>query len=154
MTVREFAERVLFGATLEEKLAPPGAGTVDEGRGPAIGTPEAPGRPEGLALRSDRGRAEFPGRAGIEDEAKRGRLLHFFANHELLATELMALVLLKFPDAPGEFRAGILRTLQEEQMHTKLYLKRMAECGVRFGDLPVNGFSGRRWRPCPPRWTT
>lgn len=25
-------------------------------------------------------------------------------------------------------------------MHTKLYLKRMADCGVEFGDLPVNGF--------------
>ena len=52
----------------------------------------------------------------------------------------MALVLLKFPEAPPEFRSGVLRTLKEEQMHTKLYLKRMAECGVDFGDLPVNGF--------------
>ena len=54
-----------------------------------------------------------------------GRLLHFFANHELLATELMALVLLKFPDAPAAFRKGVLETLKDEQEHTRLYIERM-----------------------------
>ena len=85
-------------------------------------------------------RANIPGSHELKDDAHRGRLLHFFANHELLATELMALVLLKFPDAPKEFRAGIVKTLKEEQMHTKLYMKRMGECGVSFGDQPLNGF--------------
>lgn len=149
MTVREFAERVLFGTTLEEKLAPPSSGIIDEARGKGIETPERPGRPEDLTLQRDGVRAEFPGTRGIEDDAQRGQLLHFFANHELLATELMALVLLKFPEAPDEFRAGILQTLKEEQMHTKLYLKRMADCGVHFGDLPVNGFFWKAVAPMP-----
>ena len=140
MKVREIAERILFGTTLEEKLAPPPPGVSDDDRGGPITTPEAPVRPEELRLRRDGVRAEFPGTVGLEDEEQRGRLLHFFANHELLATELMALVLLKFPEAPAEFRAGVLQTMKEEQMHTKLYLKRMADCGVEFGDLPVNGF--------------
>lgn len=140
MMVREIAERILFGTTLEEKLAPPPPGVSDENRGDPITTPEAPGRPEELRLRRDGVRAEFPGTVGLENEEQRGRLLHFFANHELLATELMALVLLKFPEAPAEFRAGVLQTMKEEQMHTKLYMKRMADCGVKFGDLPVNGF--------------
>ncbi|MBK1828350.1 DUF455 family protein [Haloferula rosea] len=140
-TVREFAERVLFGETLADKLAPPpAAGLEDLARGPALVTPEGPGRPRELRLDPDGVRAEFPGVARIEDEGERGRLLHFFANHELLATELMALVLLKFPDAPAEFRAGVLKTLKEEQMHTKLYMRRMEACGVEFGELPVNGF--------------
>ncbi len=140
MTFREVAERALFATSLEEKLAPPPAGLLDEDRGRAICAPDRPGRPENLALRQDGVRAAFPGATGIEDNAHCGKLLHFFANHELLATELMALVLLKFPDAPAEFRAGVLRTLREEQVHTRLYLKRMAECGVQFGDFPVNGF--------------
>ena len=106
MTVREVAERILFGTTLEEKLAPPPAGTVDEARGSALVTPERPGRPEELMLQREGVRAEFPGTTGIEDDAQRGRLLHFFANHELLATELMALVLLKFPEAPAGFQIG------------------------------------------------
>jgi len=139
-SVREFAERVLFSESLEEKLAPPEAGVVDEAQGSAIALPEAPGRPAELRLTPRGVRAGFPGVARIGDERERGRLLHFFANHELLATELMALVLLRFPEAPAEFRAGVLRTLREEQMHTKLYLRRMASCGVDFGELPVNGF--------------
>ena len=121
--VREIAERILFGTTLEEKLTPPPPEVGDEQRGEAIAVPRSPSRPKGLELRSDGVRAEFPGTVGIEDEKQRGKLLHFFANHELLATELMALVLLKFPEAPPEFRSGVLRTLKEEQMHTKLYLK-------------------------------
>ena len=140
MTVRDFAERVLFGTSLEEKLGPPPAGITDQNRGNALIAPEVPSRPRGLELRQDGTRADFPGMSGIEDDHQRGRLLHFFANHELLATELMALVLLKFPDAPTEFRAGILSTLKEEQIHTKMYLGRMAQCGVEFGELPVNGF--------------
>jgi len=140
-TVREFAERVLFGESLADKLAPPPSGGLEDvARGSALATPAGPGRPLELKLDPQGIRAEFPGVARIEDERERGRLLHFFANHELLATELMALVLLKFPEAPAEFRAGVLKTLKEEQMHTKLYMRRMEACGVDFGELPVNGF--------------
>lgn len=140
-TVRQFAEKVLFGESLADKLAPPpAAGLEDVARGPAMEAPWMPGRPQALRLQKDGVRVDFPGAAHLEDERERGRLLHFFANHELLATELMALVLLKFPDAPAEFRAGVLKTLKEEQMHTKLYLRRMEACGVDFGELPVNGF--------------
>ena len=73
----------------------------------------------------------------LENEYARGQLLHFLANHELLATELMALVLLKFPEAPRAFRQGILVTLQEEQEHTRMYMRRMKECGVELGSHPL-----------------
>ncbi len=140
MQIQEFAERVLLSTTLEDKLTPPPADLTDTRPGTAISTPPAPGRPESLTFQPDGIRAEVPSFYELKDDAHRGRLLHFFANHELLATELMALVLLKFPDAPKEFRAGIVKTLKEEQMHTKLYMKRMDECGVTFGDQPLNGF--------------
>ena len=74
-------------------------------------------------------------------------MLHFFANHELLATELMALVLLKFPEAPPAFRRGVLATLKDEQEHTRLYLERMKACGIEFGELPVSGWF---WRCVAP----
>jgi uncharacterized ferritin-like protein (DUF455 family) len=83
----------------------------------------------------------------LEQKEERGRLLHFFANHELLATELMALVLLKFPDAPATFRKGVLQTLKDEQEHTRLYLARMKACGIEFGALPVSGYF---WRCVAP----
>ncbi|MCZ6673692.1 MAG: DUF455 family protein, partial [Verrucomicrobia bacterium] len=81
-----------------------------------------------------------PSNAKLIDEKERGRLLHFFGNHELLATELMALALLKFPEAPASFRQGVLETLKEEQIHTKLYIHRMKQCGVDFGELPLSDY--------------
>ena len=147
MELREFAEQILFGTTLAEKLATPEVIT-DERPGTALVTPDAPGRPAQLQFKPHAaGKSEFPGLHRLEDVSERGKLLHFFGNHELLATELMALVLLKFPDAPAAFRKGVLRTLQEEQEHTRLYIERMRGCGVEFGELPVSGYF---WRCVSP----
>ena len=142
MELRAFAERVLFSESLEEKLALPGTIT-DECPGVALITPESPGRPAELKMAARGERAELPAEHELEREEPRAVLLHFFANHELLATELMALVLLRFPEAPTAFRRGVLQTLKDEQEHTRLYMERMARCGVAFGDLPVNGFFWR-----------
>jgi uncharacterized ferritin-like protein (DUF455 family) len=143
MELREFAERVLFATTLEEKLLRP-SDITDERPGTALITPSAPGRPAELQFKvTGTARDSFPGTKNLEQESERGRLLHFFANHELLATELMALVLLKFPDAPAAFRKGVLQTLKDEQEHAQLYLARMKECGVHFGELPVSGYFWR-----------
>ncbi len=143
MELREFAERVLFATSLEEKLQTPD-GVTDEQPGPAIVTPAAPGRPRELNFKpTGSARGEFPGPRHLEQAHERGRLLHFFANHELLATELMALVLLKFPDAPAAFRKGVFETLKDEQEHTRLYLDRMRGCGIEFGSIPVSGYFWR-----------
>jgi len=116
MELRELAEQILFATTLEEKLHAPEIIT-DEHPGPALVTPAAPGRPANLMFKAHGtgDKSEFPGLHQLEKDHERGKLLHFFGNHELLATELMALVLLKFPDAPAAFRRGVLRTLQDEQ---------------------------------------
>jgi len=143
MELREFAERVLFATSLEEKLQRP-SNLTDEQPGPALASPAAPGRPPELQFKAaGAARDSFPGTRRLENERERGQLLHFFANHELLATELMALVLLKFPEAPPAFRNGVLRTLQDEQEHTRLYLQRMQDCGIQFGELPVSGYFWR-----------
>jgi len=143
MELRELAERVLFATTLEEKLRCP-AGITDEQPGRALATPTMPGRPRELVFKATgTARGEFPGTQHLEQERERGRLLHFFANHELLATELMALVLLKFPDAPAAFRKGVLETLKDEQQHTRWYVERMKASGIHFGELPVSGYFWR-----------
>jgi uncharacterized ferritin-like protein (DUF455 family) len=143
MELRDFAEQVLFATTLEEKLRCP-ADITDERPGPAHAAPEAPGRPAELHFKpAGSGAGEFHGLHRLEQSAERGKLLHFFANHELLATELMALVLLRFPDAPAAFRRGVLQTLKDEQEHTRLYVTRMRACGIEFGELPVSGYFWR-----------
>lgn len=147
MELCEFAGRVLFATTLEEKLQCPDVIT-DQRPSPAILSPNAPGRPGQLRFKPHgSARGDFPGLHRLEQERERGKLLHFFANHELLATELMALVLLKFPDAPAAFRKGVLQTLKDEQEHTRLYLERMKSCGIEFGELPVSGYF---WRCVAP----
>src|SRR5262245_34699840 len=143
MELRDFAEQILFATTLDEKLRCPE--TISDARpGSPLLAPEAPGRPPELRFKPARsGKADFPGTQHLDREQERGRLLHFFANHELLATELMALVLLKFPEAPSSFRRGVFQTLKDEQVHTRLYLQRMAACGIQFGELPVSGYFWR-----------
>lgn len=143
MELRDFAERILFATTLEQKLQCEEVIT-DECPGLPLTTPETPGRPAALRFRSQgSARADFPGVQRLEKERERGRLLHFFGNHELLATELMALALLKFPAAPAAFRRGLLNTLKDEQRHTRLYMERMEQCGIEFGELPVSGYFWR-----------
>ena len=138
-TISEFAQRVLMSDSLEEKLThAPGHLILDPPSKETIAIPDTPGRPSHLLPSSNDGRSPFPSTHQIEDEEQRAILLHFFANHELLAVELMALALLKFPDAPDSFRKGVLHTLKEEQNHTRWYLKRMEECGVKFGDYHLS----------------
>lgn len=144
MELRELAERVLFATTLEDKLRCP-AEITDEQPGSALAAPALPGRPAELAFKpgGTAGKSAFPGLRQLGNEHERGRLLHFFANHELLATELMALVLLRFPDAPAAFRRDVLQTLRDEQEHTRWYVERMRACGIAFGELPVSGYFWR-----------
>jgi len=147
MELRDFAEQVLFATTLNDKLQSPSVVT-DDRPGPALLTPKAPGRPTELRFKAQgSGKADFPGVHRLDQEHERGRLLHFFANHELLATELMALALLRFPEAPAAFRRGIWQTLKDEQLHTRLYVQRMQQCGIQFGEIPVSGYF---WRSVSP----
>src|SRR5690242_19621934 len=132
MELRQLAEQIVFAGTLQEKLWCPGA-ISDEQPGKPIAAPPAPGRPGTLQFKAQgSAQKDFPGLHRLENEKERGRLLHFFANHELLATELMALVLLKFPEAPVVFRRGVFQTLKDEQLHTRLYLREMERYGIDF----------------------
>ena len=140
MQIREFAERILHGTTLEEKLLTP-EDLRDDVRGAALVDAPAPARPRGLEFTgSARARAAFPRGRALESDKGRGQALHFFANHELLALELMALALLRFPEAPPTFRRRLVQTMGDEQRHMGLYLGRMEELGVELGEIPLNSF--------------
>lgn len=73
----------------------------------------------------------------LANQDKRAVCLHRFAGHELLAVEIMAFALLKYTDAPKNFRRAVAHTLIEEQEHVRLYLKELHRLGVGFGDLPL-----------------
>ena len=135
MEIRDFAHTVVTTEDLTRKLAAPPAGLTDEEPGPPLRI-ERPGRPPELRFQ----RVEVPSIAGMPDPAQRPRILHALANPELQAAELFAWALLAFPDAPKDFRQGLLRILADEQRHTRMYIARVEDAGARFGDYPVNGY--------------
>ena len=151
MEIRQFAEQVLFGTRWEDKLVALDL-YEDHAPGAGIATPNAPGRPPGLGLDEwhHREKLRFRDVRHFHSEKERGLVLHFFANHELLALELMALALLKFPQAPEKFRRGLVQTLKDEQEHVRLYQQRMQAIGVEFGQIPVGDFF---WKAIGPMET-
>lgn len=82
----------------------------------------------------------MPRGEALADPRKRAVAHHIMANHELQALEVMAFVVCAFPEAPAEFRGGIVKIMADEQRHTRLHVERMEELGRNFGDLPVNGY--------------
>ena len=137
----ELLKEILLGGTLAHKLQ--GRGIPFEKlnfnlEGQWGEVLDSPGR-EGVLKPGRRASSAFPKHAEImKHQHARGRLLHYFANHELLAIETMAYVLLRFPEAPESFRKGVFRILQEEQSHFSSYLERMNDYGVEFGSVPLN----------------
>lgn len=86
--------------------------------------------------------AKFP-KGHFHEVEKKAMALHSFANHELLAIEMMACALLLYPHENEEqkkFKMGVLGSLIDEQKHFKLYVKRLNELGYEFGDFPLNDF--------------
>tara|TARA_B100000609_G_scaffold175108_1_gene152221 strand:+ start:50620 stop:51441 length:822 start_codon:yes stop_codon:yes gene_type:complete len=146
MEIREFAERIFFSDTLEGKLDNP-AGEVnpqtrvpelsDLSPGEAIAW-QQPARAPGIRVAPKKKRKKVPHPDALHQKEMRIRCLHAFANHELMALEMMAWALLAYPDAPKLFRKGLVRIILDEQLHLQMYMDQIAALGAKFGDLPLN----------------
>lgn len=139
MEIRAFAEQILLSSDLGEKLWSP-AQFSDESPGQSIEVPSAPGRPRDIPLFHSKTPHSAPTPAGLVSEDTRGLALHSFAHHELQAFELMALALLRWPDAPKGFRKGLAHIICDEQKHFRLYKDRAEEYGCALGDVGVGHF--------------
>src|SRR3989338_1902699 len=135
MELREWALRILSADTLEEKLLSP-AVLTDESPGAPLVFNE-PTRPAHMQFNKRKKEEKLPPFQNHGSEENRAICLHRFAGHELLAVEIMAHALTAFPNAPQAFRRGVAHTLKEEQGHVRLYIDRMGEMGLRFGELPL-----------------
>lgn len=124
---------------LDEKLALPAGPLTDECPGPAY-RHVVPARPVELVFCGRRESPAMPHPNTLADPRRRAIAHHIMANHELQAVEVMAFVLRAFPEAPVEFRAGLVRIMADEQRHTRLHLERLAALGLRFGEIRVNGY--------------
>ena len=136
--INSFCERILNGRALEDKLECPEKIILAPYNSPEY-FPEYPGRPDELGFNRKKS-MKLPSVHMLDSARNRGILMHFFLNHELLALELMALTLLKFPELPDSFKRGMIKTMKEEQEHARLYIDRMKQMGVQLGDVYVNSF--------------
>jgi uncharacterized ferritin-like protein (DUF455 family) len=139
MEIRAFAELVLYSDDLSHKTTRVADSLTDDSPGAAIRVAE-PTRPENLQFAARRSAPAMPKAESLKDLRKRAIAHHVMANHELQALEVMAMVLLAFPDAPAEFRMGLAHVMFDEQRHTRMHVQRCEELGIRFGDFPVNGW--------------
>ena len=142
-TLREFCLELLQRGSLSAKLAPPSGEIRDIDRGPARAI-ERPTRAPGLKMKSGAGRLPSP--RDLHDPAARAICLARFAHHELMAVELFAWALLRWPEMPTELRRGLLQVLGEEQDHCRLYLARLEAHG---SGLPEHDLSDYFWKQVP-----
>lgn len=137
MEIREFAERILLSECLNEKLRRAEMPFTDDRPGESW-RPEAPHRPANLQFAARRQAPPMPKPGAFADPVKRAVAHHIMANHELQACEVMAFVLVAFPESPPDFRLGLAKIIDDEQRHTRMHMQRATDLGIEFGDLPVN----------------
>jgi len=130
-TVRDYCRAILECGDLAGKLRPPrradGGALSDDAPGPPLAI-DRPARCPQLALGSGGGALPRPGEL-CKPEA-RVRCLARFAHHELMAVELFAWALLRWPELPEALRQGFLAALADEQRHAQLYLERLDAHGA------------------------
>jgi uncharacterized ferritin-like protein (DUF455 family) len=146
-TVRAFCLRLLERGDLETKLAPPaqadGSPLRDDDPGPAVCV-DRPARDPALAM--SEGVGPLPRPAELREPEARARCLARFAHHELMAAELLAWALLRWPGLPAELRRGWVGVLSEEQKHCRLYRDRLRALG---SDLHEHVLSDYFWKNAP-----
>lgn len=143
MKTSELARHILFNGDLESKLIE--IGSLDfEPTKECLEIPKMPERFKSISFSNKN--MKFP-KGNLYEVEKKAMALHSFANHELLAIEMMAAALAIYPHHTPElkrFKQGVLSSLKDEQKHFKLYQKRLNELGYEFGDFPISDFFWRQ----------
>jgi uncharacterized ferritin-like protein (DUF455 family) len=145
MEVVELAEHILKGQNLEDKLI-----SVQEPFSFSISPKSLPSQPgRNAKLKFSNQALKFPKKGALATQQNKAIALHSFANHELLAIEMMAAALMIFPHQTQDqikVKKLIYKNLQDEQKHFQLYVQRLSELGYEFGDFPLNDFF---WKQMP-----
>jgi uncharacterized ferritin-like protein (DUF455 family) len=133
-TINEYCYFLLKAGTLQDKLTPPPVDLLDTPM--SLELPEKPAREPKISFSNEK--SKIPRLEHLNQPTNRAIAIHHFANHELLAIEIFAYAILRFQNIPSTNRLDLFRTLQEEQKHLRLYIQRMNELGIGFGDRPLN----------------
>jgi uncharacterized ferritin-like protein (DUF455 family) len=143
----DFARKILSGTTLEDKYCDI---QFDWDEWKDFSLPPQPGRSGSIIFAEKKGK--FPKAKNLNENQNKAMAIHSFANHELLAIEMMAAALLVYPHKTDEdirFKKGIVVALKDEQKHLALYVQRLNELGFEFGDFSLNDFFWRQMEKLP-----
>lgn len=141
MNINDYAQTLLLGPSLKEKLL--GSNEISdfslENR--VLDLPKFPGRNDQIAFSDIQ--LKFPKKTALKNADKKAQAIHAFANHELLAIEMMAAFILCVPHQNAQeekAKKAVVKTICDEQKHLKLYINRLHSLGYEFGDFPLNSF--------------
>ncbi len=138
MSPFDYCKNILIADEVSEKLLPFTGDFERESKSRGSFKVDQPSRAIRFAFSQEQ--IKFPKSNSLKVIEQRGKALHFFANHELLAIEMMAQAVCQFRDMPLRIVRSLMGTIAEEQKHFKLYESRMNDFGVEFGDFPLNAF--------------
>jgi uncharacterized ferritin-like protein (DUF455 family) len=156
-TAEGWARAYLQATCLADKFAPLAWRTLAleanvTGGGPDIGETQAllfalregggPARPTELQAQTRKVKAKKGSQ--LQAPAARAELFHRFLHHELQAAELFAWAILRFPDAPADFKRGLLRIASDEIRHMSLYRGHLQALGYDFGAFPIRDWFWQR----------
>lgn len=105
-----------------------------------------PGRPEQLKTTSKKPKSFRLG--ALHRPEVRAALHHKFWHHELQAAELMCWAILAYPEAPEEFRKGLVRIFKDEVRHMKMYQLYIESLGFSLGQFEVRDWFWERVPTC------
>jgi uncharacterized ferritin-like protein (DUF455 family) len=139
MKISQIVHEILKGKNLSQKLVSLEEIEYDQFSAFEI---QRPARSRKIDFSSEQ--KKFP--RSLKEVESRAYALHSFANHELLAIEIMAYCLNQFSNNfPFQkdalpFKKAIISAIKDEQKHLSLYIGRINELGFEFGDFPLNDF--------------
>jgi uncharacterized ferritin-like protein (DUF455 family) len=142
-SVRDFCLRILESGELSDKLEAPQPALDDTGSASPVAI-DRPARSEGLELLSGSKPLPRPGALGAP--LARAECLARFAHHELMAVELFAWALLRWPQMPTAMRGNFVAVLAQEQRHCELYVERLADHGYALSDFALSDYF---WKHTP-----
>lgn len=137
MKLSEYTSKILFESNLDSKMISVDTINFDNFSFDVPNLPSRTGK-----LKFSKKNARFP-KGNLFEREKKAMALHSFANHELLAVEMMACALALYPhdtDELKKFKHGLISSLKDEQKHFRLYEKELNDLGYEFGDFEVNDF--------------
>ena len=145
LAVKAFSKRILCSGDLESKLARP-VNEEKSDRGTSFDLEGGTLPARNSEIRFSSVGSKIPKPHQLDDPDMRASCLARFAHHELMAVELLAWALIRWPEAPLGLRQDWYEILADEQKHCRLYLERLDAHGLSLGDFELNPYF---WRQAP-----